>query len=76
MSPAKEHDMEVRPQFDREYKPGEIPSHSGIYRCCGCGCDILAEPLKPFPRNNHPDHSPAQGTIRWRLCVAPQLVPH
>ena len=44
-------DMEVSvsPQFDREYKPGEAPSHSGIYRCRGCGCEILAEPLTPFP---------------------------
>jgi len=69
-------EVSVSPEFDREYTPGETPSHPGIYRCRGCGCEILADPRNPFPLDDHPRHSPAQGAVRWRLCVAAQLKPH
>jgi len=29
------------PAFDREYTPLEVPRHSGIYRCGGCGLEIV-----------------------------------
>ena len=69
-------EVSISPEFDKEYKPGEIPNHPGIYRCGGCGCEIVAEASKPLPLENHPKHSPAQGTIRWRLAVAAQKEPH
>jgi hypothetical protein len=74
----RSNDIEVSTSsaFDKEYKPGEAPDHPGIYRCRGCGCEIVATAYKPFPSENHPKHSPAQGTIRWRLAVAAQKEPH
>ena len=69
-------EVSISSEFDKEYKPGEAPNHSGIYRCRGCGCEIVAETLKPLPLEQHPKHSPAQGTIRWRLAVAVQQEPH
>jgi hypothetical protein len=74
----RSNDVEVSmsPEFDQEYGPGETPFHTGIYRCKGCGCEIVAEASKPFPAEQHPRHSPAQGTIRWRLAVAAQHEPH
>jgi hypothetical protein len=74
----RSNDVEVSTSsaFDKEYKPGEASSHSGIYRCRGCGCEIIAEAFEPLPLENHPKHSPAQGTIRWRLAVAAQPDPH
>ena len=69
-------EVSISPEFDKEYKPGEIPNHPGIYRCGGCGCEIVVEAFKPLPLENHPRHSPAQGTIRWRLAVAAQKEPH
>jgi hypothetical protein len=55
--------------FDAEDSPGAKPPHSGIYRCSGCGREIVAEEGRQFPPQNHHQHSVAQGTIRWRLAV-------
>jgi hypothetical protein len=55
--------------FDAEYHPGAIPPHSGIYRCMGCGREIVAEHGRTFPPQNHHQHTIAQGTIRWRMIV-------
>lgn len=50
--------------FDAEHKPGQIPPHSGIYRCMGCGREIVAEEAKIFPPQNHHQHTQLQGHIR------------
>jgi hypothetical protein len=55
--------------FDKEYKPGDSPDHSGIYRCKGCGREVVAEESRKLPPQNHHEHSPSQGDIRWRLTV-------
>ena len=34
--------------FDAEYKPGATPPHSGIYRCLGCGREVVAERVVSF----------------------------
>lgn len=69
-------EVSISAEFDREYAPGESPKYSGIYRCRGCGCEVVGEKLKPLPLGDHPRHSPAQGAIRWRLAVAAQQEPH
>lgn len=69
-------EVSISPVFDKEYGPGETPSHSGIYRCRACGCEIVAEASRPLPLEEHPRHSPGQGTVRWRLAVAAQNEPH
>jgi len=71
-------DVEVStsPEFDKEYGPADTPHYSGIYRCRGCGCEIVAEAFRPFPPEEHPIHSPGQGKIRWRLTVAALHEPH
>jgi hypothetical protein len=60
------------PAFDVIYKPGQTPPHSGIYRCEGCGHEVVAEASRSFPTQNHKQHTSAQGDIRWRLIVYPQ----
>ncbi|HEV2301367.1 MAG TPA: hypothetical protein VGR91_07335 [Stellaceae bacterium] len=55
--------------FDSSHKPGETPPRSGIYRCMGCGREAVAEENKELPPQNHHQHGPSQGTIRWRLIV-------
>jgi len=55
--------------FDSEHKPGTKPEHSGIYRCMGCGHEIVAEESRTFPPQNHHEHTISQGAIRWRLAV-------
>ena len=55
--------------FDSEHKPGGTTPFSGIYRCLGCGREIVSEESKPLPPQNHHQHTTSQGTIRWRLAV-------
>jgi hypothetical protein len=69
-------EVSISPEFDKVYTPGETPSHSGIYRCCGCGCETVTDAASPFAVGKHPRHSQTQGAIRWRLAVAAQLEPH
>lgn len=55
--------------FDQIHLPGVATPVSGIYRCEGCGREIVSEHARPLPPQNHHQHTPAQGAIRWRLIV-------
>lgn len=55
--------------FSMDYNPGTQPPHSGIYRCMGCGREVVAEQGRQLPPQNHHQHSAAQGHIRWRMIV-------
>jgi len=58
--------------FDALHSPGATTLHSGIYRCEGCGHEVVSEGGKPLPPQNHHQHSTAQGKILWRLAVYAQ----
>jgi hypothetical protein len=62
--------------FDKEYRPGSTPDHSGIYRCKGCGRDVVGEQARTLPPQNHHQHVQAQGAVIWRLAVYAQHEPH
>ena len=55
--------------FDVFYPPEGTAPRSGIYRCRGCGREILSEELKPLPPKTHHRHVAAQGKIWWQLVV-------
>ena len=55
--------------FDEDRGPGVAAPLSGIYRCNGCGREVASNEGQPLPPQNHHQHSPAQGHIRWRLIV-------
>lgn len=55
--------------FDKIYKPGETPPDAGIYRCVGCGDEIASNKGVQLPTQNHKQHSPGQGEIRWQMIV-------
>jgi len=55
--------------FDTISKPGETPPHSGIYKCTGCGHEVVAEQGRQFPTQNHRQHTTQQGQIRWKLIA-------
>lgn len=55
--------------FDKVWKPGEIPPDNGIYRCQGCGDEIASNEGVQLPPQNHHQHSPLQGVIRWQMIV-------
>lgn len=53
----------------REYGPGANVPVSGIYKCGGCRKEITSNQGDPFPPQNHHQHTPAQGPVRWKLNV-------
>jgi hypothetical protein len=55
--------------FDTIHKPGTATPFSGVYRCMGCHAEVVSEKAKPLPPQNHHQHTPEQGEIRWRLVV-------
>jgi hypothetical protein len=58
--------------FDTLHMPGALAPYSGIYRCEGCGHEIAEVRMRPLPPQNHHQHIPGQGPIRWRLVVTHQ----
>ena len=56
-------------KFDETHSPGYSTPFSGIYRCEGCGLELVSEESKPLPPQNHHQHTPSQGAILWRLVV-------
>jgi hypothetical protein len=56
--------------FDEIHEPGMATPHSGIYRCEGCGRCITSVDPYSLPPQNHHQHTPQQGRIRWRLVVS------
>lgn len=55
--------------FDQLYAPGQVPPHSGIYRCHGCGREVVAEHGRTLPPQNHHQHAVNQGPVQWRMAV-------
>lgn len=55
--------------YDEIFHPGATTLYSGIYRCEGCGVNEVSTYGHPLPPQNHHQHTPQQGTIRWRLAV-------
>lgn len=67
-----EADKKFNSVFDTEYKPGETCEYEGIYKCTGCGKEVTIAGGKTIPPQNHHQHTPAQGNIRWQLFVYAQ----
>ena len=55
--------------FDAVHSPGATTPHSGIYRCTACGDEIASNAGNPLPPQNHRQHNPNQGQIRWQMLV-------
>lgn len=60
--------------FDEALQPGFRIIYSGIYRCVVCGDEIAANKGDPLPPQNHHQHRPGLGPIRWQLTVATRQV--
>lgn len=55
--------------FDGTHTPGVVTPFSGINRCLGCGREDVSTQGHPLPPQNHHQHTPHQGVIRWRLVA-------
>lgn len=60
--------------FDVDHRPATHAPLAGIYRCTGCGREIVAAAHEALPTDHH--HSLNIGSIRWRLIVVPNHDPH
>ena len=60
----------IDPRFDPAHKPGTVVTHSGIYKCQGCGCEAASNAGDALPPENHHQHALEQGAVVWRLIVA------
>lgn len=56
--------------FETIFEPTQSTPWSGIFRCEGCGKEIVHVSEKPLPGWDDHKHSFQQGWIRWRLIVA------
>jgi hypothetical protein len=62
-------------EFDKAYSPGDRVAWSGIYRCTGCGHEVVHTNEKPLPPQNHHQHKLTQGKIQWKLVVTDYTEP-
>jgi hypothetical protein len=56
--------------FDDVLAAGAEAPRAGIYRCDGCGYEIVSEAGKALPAATHHEHTPKQKIVRWKLIVA------
>lgn len=61
--------------FDLQHSPGVAAPHPGIYRCTACGDEIAIAGSHILPPQNHRQHAPNSGAIRWQLLVYPVSQP-
>jgi hypothetical protein len=59
-------------EFDVIREPGTLAGWSGIYRCEGCGKEVVSTAGHHLPPQNHHQHTSSQGSIRWRIVVTDQ----
>lgn len=59
------------PAFEYSHVPGVIAPYPGIYRCTSCGDEIAIAGGHVFPPQNHKQHNPLNGPVRWQLLVYP-----
>ena len=55
--------------FQDLHEPRTVATHTGIYRCEGCGLEIALAAGSLFPRENAHYHSNPTIPILWRLVV-------
>jgi len=56
--------------FDRVLAHSVAAPWPGIYRCPGCGREIGIAQGHVLPPQNHHQHRPEQGAVRWQLVAS------
>ena len=56
--------------FDKALPAGTPTPRSGIYRCDGCGVEIICAAPGALPGGDHHTHTSQQKLVRWKLIVA------
>ncbi len=58
--------------FESEHSPGTEAPYAGIYACVSCGDEIGIAKGHVLPAQNHAQHAPGLGAIRWKCLVYAQ----
>ena len=58
------------PAFETDHAPGSPAPKAGIYRCLGCGREVVVDRGAAVPPQTHHAHERAQSDMKWRLAVA------
>lgn len=58
--------------YDTLHSPGTEAANPGIYRCVACGDEIGIAKGHTLPPQNHHQHAPGHGPIKWQLLVFAQ----
>jgi len=58
--------------YDTLHSPGAEAPNAGIYRCASCGDEIGIAKGHTLPPQNHHQHAPSVGSIKWQLLVFSQ----
>jgi hypothetical protein len=66
---------QVHQKFDEVHTPGTSAPYSGIYICTNCRDEVACNHSQPLPPQNHRQHNPARGDVRWKLLVQTQRGP-
>ena len=61
--------------FNSLMSPGQNTEYPGIYRCTRCGKEVTSNKDQPLPPQNHHQHKPSVGPIRWQLICAANTDP-
>ncbi|WP_159590362.1 MULTISPECIES: protein L [Chelativorans] len=61
--------------FDKVHSPGTAAPYSGIYICANCRDEYACNAGDPLPPQNHRQHNPSTGAIRWKLLIQTQNGP-
>jgi hypothetical protein len=64
------------PAFETDHAPGSVAPKMGIYRCLGCGREVVADRGAALPPQTHHAHERAQSDMKWRLAVAAITTPN
>lgn len=56
--------------FDQINEPSTSAPWPGIYKCIACGHEIAIAAGHALPPQNHHQHRPGIGRIRWQLVVS------
>lgn len=57
------------PSFNSRFSPGMRSPATGIYRCTGCGLEIVTLANERFPYSDKHERCDEFGPVCWRLVV-------
>jgi hypothetical protein len=56
--------------YDVVHAAGARAPNPGIFKCPGCGHEIVVPMGHTLPAEDHHEHTGSQGSVRWQLIVS------